>query len=110
MRPVAEGFVLRKPAAADEYREFGALWNFVREVPFVFDQPRHNFLSVISVPRQTAPRVVFADRNKRPARRLSQTFNHGARQETRTNRRTKLHFLSPRRAPASASTAFNAPA
>src|SRR5216683_5311755 len=43
MRPVAEGFVLRKPAAADEYREFGALWNFVREVPFVFDQPRHNF-------------------------------------------------------------------
>ncbi len=30
MRPVAEGFVLRKPAAADEYWEFGALWNFVR--------------------------------------------------------------------------------
>src|SRR6266446_5987941 len=38
MRPVAEGFVLRKPAAADEYWEFGALWNFVRKVPFVFDQ------------------------------------------------------------------------
>jgi hypothetical protein len=47
MRPVAEGLVLRKATTADEYREFGALWNFVREVPFVFDQPRHNFLSVL---------------------------------------------------------------